>query len=289
MFGIELVVPFLVFLPRRPRLVAFWCFTGFMVLISATGNYTFFNLLTVVLCVALLDDQTLRNLWPLNRRRPGEAADLVAAERIRLFASAMSRLRVFKVQRIASISLAVVVLIVSTILLGAMLRLPIPWGPPFTTVYGLAAPWRSINSYGLFAAMTTPRFEIVIEGSADGQTWREYEFKWKPGDPQRRPGFVAPHQPRLDWQMWFAALGDLRSNLWLLNLSDRLLRAEPGVLALLSRNPFPDGPPRYVRAVRYVYRFSDSEALRTQHIWWRRELRDIYLPPVSLTLLRGSN
>jgi hypothetical protein len=148
-------------------------------------------------------------------------------------------------------------------------------------VYRALAPLRSTNGYGLFAVMTTERPEIIVEGSHDGAEWRPYEFRWKPGDPLRRPRFVAPHQPRLDWQMWFAALGDYRSNPWLLNLLGRLAEGSPEVLRLLARNPFPDRPPRFVRAVVYDYRFTNAEERRRTGAWWKRELRGLYAPVVG--------
>src|SRR3989442_10343308 len=109
------------------------------------------------------------------------------------------------------------------------------------------APLRSVNGYGLFRVMTTERFEIVIEGGADSVHWREYRFRWKPGDPTRRPAFVAPHMPRLDWQMWFAALNPEGAREWLVPLLRHLLLGAPQVLALLGENPFPRAPPPSLR------------------------------------------
>lgn len=149
-------------------------------------------------------------------------------------------------------------------------------------VFQSIAPFRSVNTYGLFAVMTTERREIVVEGSNDGQTWRTYEFKYKPGDLTGRPRFVAPHQPRLDWQMWFAALGNYQGNPWFMNFCVRLLQGQPEVLALLKTNPFPDAPPRYIRAVMYDYRFADLATRHATGDWWRRELRGLYCPVLSL-------
>jgi hypothetical protein len=130
--------------------------------------------------------------------------------------------------------------------------------------------------------MTKERSEIMIEGSADGIEWKPYEFKWKPGALDRMPGFVEPHQPRLDWQMWFAALGDVRQNPWFLGLAFRLLENSPDVVRLLGNNPFPEKPPRYLRAELYRYRFSTlAEHQRTGQWWQREDLRE-YLPTISL-------
>jgi hypothetical protein len=130
--------------------------------------------------------------------------------------------------------------------------------------------------------MTTTRPEIVIEGSDDGQEWKAYEFKYKPGDVNRRLPWVAPYQPRLDWQMWFAALSSYRENPWFSRLIVRLLEGEPAVTGLLEKNPFPRKPPRLIRAVTYDYRFTDwSTRRRTGAIWTRSYLGE-YFPQVSL-------
>jgi len=139
-----------------------------------------------------------------------------------------------------------------------------------------------VSSYGLFAVMTTTRIEIVVEGSMDGETWLPYEFRYTPGDLNTAPRWAAPHQPRLDWQMWFAALGDYRSNPWFVNFALRLLDGSPQVVALLAHNPFPDHPPKYVRAMAYEYSFTDWPARRRTAAWWKREPRGVYLPAVGL-------
>jgi hypothetical protein len=153
---------------------------------------------------------------------------------------------------------------------------------PLAYAYAATMPLRLVNPYGLFAVMTTERREIVIEGSDDGTTWKEYAFRWKPGALDRRPRFVAPHMPRLDWQMWFAALGDVRGNYWFVSLCDRLLHGSPPVLALLGPNPFPAAPPRFVRAVLYRYEFTTGEQRRATGAWWRRERLGLYLPAITL-------
>ena len=146
------------------------------------------------------------------------------------------------------------------------------------------APFRSINSYGLFARMTVDRPEIVIEGTNDGRTWSAYEFKWKPGDPSRPPGFVAPHQPRLDWQMWFAALRSYErtGDRWFPRFLGKLLEGSPAVLELLETNPFPEAPPRWIRAVLYDYRFTDPATRRAEGLWWARHRVSLYAHPVGL-------
>jgi hypothetical protein len=154
--------------------------------------------------------------------------------------------------------------------------------PPVTqAVEQLSQPLRIVSAYGLFAVMTTQRGEIVIEGSNDGVNWREYEFRYKPGDVARRPPWNIPHQPRLDWQMWFAALEDPRRLRWFPRFLERLLENEPAVMALLEKNPFPDKPPVYVRAQYYDYSYTNNEE-KAQGPWWKRRLLGLYFPVAHL-------
>jgi len=143
-------------------------------------------------------------------------------------------------------------------------------------------PFYLANNYGLFAVMTTQRPEIIVEGSADGQVWRAYEFKWKPGELSQAPAFMQPHMPRLDWQMWFAALRNYKSYPWYSQLMLRLLQGEPKVLDLLGENPFPQGPPRYVRARLYQYYFTTWQERNATGNWWRRQEQGLYCPVLSL-------
>jgi hypothetical protein len=246
--------------------------TGLLqVVILLTGNYTFFNWLTLVLCLTLLDDFSLAKLTPSRLRS--------------LFTFHVSRFtnqRLLILRRAITTPLAIVVISITALQLTAMFDLRPSLSKPVATLHQWLAPFRSFNSYGLFAVMTTRRPEIVLEGSNDGVTWLPYEFKHKPGDVKRRPAFVAPHQPRLDWQMWFAALGNWRQNPWLLGLATRLARGSPEVLALLETNPFPDKPPRYVRATLYEYRFTTFTERKQTGAWWRRQPAGEYLPPFSL-------
>jgi lipase maturation factor 1 len=267
MFGIELGVPFLIFAPRRLRLFALGALVFLQVFIAATGNYAFFNLLTVVLAVLLLDDWVFPARWKRGLRSAGAASGC-------------------RWPRPVTAVVAAVVLVVSGAQMAAMLLRPRSFPAPVVWLARAIGPFRSVNRYGLFAVMTTSRPEIVIEGSDDLQTWRPYPFRWKPGDPMRRPRFVAPHQPRLDWQMWFAALGSAEESPWLLRLVERLLDGSPEVVGLLAGNPFPARPPKYVRAVLYDYRFTDFAQRRQTGSWWRREETGLYLPVLSREMLR---
>jgi predicted DCC family thiol-disulfide oxidoreductase YuxK len=267
MFAVELGAPFLIVMPRRLRLFACAAMAGLQAIIAATGNYAFFNLLAVALCVLLVDDAS----FP--RRLRERAAAAPQAPRGRW-------------PRLLLVPVAAVVLLTSLVEFAGMLRLRLPWPGVAISIVRAAIPFRSVNNYGLFAVMTTSRPEIVIEGSDDGAAWKAYEFRWKPGNLQRRPRFVAPHQPRLDWQMWFAALGSYAEQPWFLPFCARLLEGAPEVTALLAGNPFPGAPPRYLRAVLYDYRFTDSGQRRRTGAWWRREERGLYAPVLSAEMLR---
>jgi hypothetical protein len=267
MFFIELVVPFFIFAPPPIRHFAAGLIFLLMLLICVTGNYAFFNLLTAALCVLLFDDRALAPVMNWLVAGSGAAPLIHPPGWFRWIAIAVALL-------IAALSL-------QTLL--RLFRVEIGWRRPLRTLLEILDPFRLVNSYGLFAVMTTERPEIIIEGSHDGREWRAYEFKWKPGDMKRAPRIVAPHQPRLDWQMWFTALGFYQSNLWFKHFLARLLDSSTDVVALLRDNPFPQEPPRFIRAVLYDYRFTDSRERQATGAWWKRERRGLYCPVLELT------
>ncbi len=261
--AIELGAPFLGFAPRPIRKFGFSALAGLQALIAATGNYAFFNVLSVALTSWALDDDSfsvLRRLARVSRRPARQPRGTLARA----------------VGRIAYGALAGLLAVASTVTFAAHLRRR-PLRMRLTALDRLVDPFRSVNAYGLFAVMTTARPEIVVEGSNDGVVWREYLFRYKPSRPEDAPRTVAPHQPRLDWQMWFAALSR-RPPPWFAAFLARLLEGSPDVLKLLGANPFPDRPPRYVRALLYEYRMTDLETKRHTGAWWRRELIGTYFP-----------
>ena len=262
-FFAELLAPLFIFGPRRMRLFSFCTILFLQLLIASSGNFGFFNLLTIVLCIPILDD----GFWPKRWRNP-------------FVSKAPKPSRFWPLPVLAPLT-AVIILISGMTVVDAFDD-QIDWPSAMRSFNGDLEPFRSINSYGLFRVMTTVRNEIVIEGSNDGLEWKAYEFEWKPGDLHRAPRFCAPHMPRLDWQMWFAALGDVEQNPWFINLMIRLLQGSQPVLDLMGHNPFPDHPPKYVRAVLYKYEFTTSEQARASGDWWTREQTGIYCPPVSL-------
>jgi hypothetical protein len=263
-FIVELAVPFLVFAPRRLRIIGGLVMAVFQVLILLTGNYTFFNYLTLAIFLWLADDAALRRIAP-------------RALAARLSPTDVPRVPPSMAGRALAIAAAVVLVVASVVPLAGMFGIPAISLAPAEALARELAPLRSVNGYGLFAVMTTARPEIRVEGSDDGVTWKAYRFKYKPGDVTARPRFVAPYQPRLDWQMWFAALGTAPTTPWFMNFCERLLQGSPDVLALLAGNPFPDHPPRYIRAELEDYRFTDLATHRATGAWWTSTPKGEYL------------
>ena len=262
----ELAVPFLIFAPRRLRFVGAACLAGLNLVIFLTGNFTFFNLLAIALCLFLLDDALIERWMP---------------ERIVRYLAPGPGLQGWPHLRNSVLALlAAFVLFLGVFQMVRTFAGGVPRGA--AEVMAWTAPFRLVNPYGLFANMTTSRYEIAIQGSNDGQDWKDYRFKYKPDDPRHRPRWVAPHQPRLDWQMWFVALGRYDQSPWLGRFVVQLLRGSPPVLDLLAGNPFPDKPPRYIRADLYRYNFTDFDARNSDGTWWRREYITPYLLPTSL-------
>src|SRR5262245_27431615 len=269
---VEIIVPFFIWAPRRLRLIACGLLIFLQLAIAITGNYCFFNLLTLALCLLLIDDSiVIRDRQGIRYQSVGAADGRALWQRLCAYAG--------------------IILIIVTLPMNAWLIFsafkPLSRPPrTLTDLYERIEAFRIVNGYGLFRVMTKDRCEIVLEGSADGIDWLPYEFKCKPGDVKRVPGWCAPHQPRLDWQMWFAALGTPRENPWFVALILRLLQGSRDVNGLLAINPFPDKPPRYIRAMFYRYRFTTGEERRQTGAWWKREELHEYLPTLSLEQFR---
>jgi lipase maturation factor 1 len=235
------------------------------VTILLTGNYAFFNLLSLSLCIWGLDDQTF--------------------ERLRGFVRVRSLLPEFGDRAYSVIRAAGSWLLIAYIGLGLgqiALMLRSDPGSTIRSALRVLGPFEIVNTYGLFAVMTTARPEIVIEGSNDQEQWLEYSFQYKPGETHRSLPLIAPYHPRLDWQMWFAALGTYIDNPWVSGLMYRILVGDPVVLHLMSDPPFRK-PPRYLRAVLYDYRFTEPAERRKTGAVWDRRRQGIWFGPVSLT------
>jgi hypothetical protein len=223
-----------------------------------SGNFSWLNALTMLLAVTALPDPVLD--W-LPWSRPAELAALPDA-----YAG-------------TTVTLTVVVVVLSWWPVRNMLSRDQRMNATFNALH-------FVNTYGAFGTITRRRHEIVLEGTTDAQVtpqtrWREYEFKAKPGDPMRLPRQIAPYHLRLDWLMWFAALGAQTHQPWLLALIRRLLDADAPTLALLRSDPFPDAAPTFVRAELYRYRFTTPGERRDTGAWWVRDYVDSYLPPLS--------
>lgn len=261
---IELLLPFAVFMGSRGRRFAAIGFIGLMLVITVTGFYGFFTLLTAALCLTLLDDADLRALTPSSWRFP-----------------TVSRPGCSRVEWWAVTPLLVACLMVGWYRVAASEGRH-PDGPS-AYVTRAVAPFRSINRYGLFARMTTRRPEIEIEGRSEDGEWKAYTFRWKAGPTDRRARWAVGHMPRLDWQMWFAALGTYENSGWLLHFMVKLYEGEPEVLALLENDPFAGEKPVVLRAVLYQYRFASFDHFRSTQAWWVRERVGHYAPLLTPT------
>ncbi len=257
---VELVVPFGYFGPALVSTTAGIFTFVFQFILILSGNLSWLNYLTLALCIPCFDDGFLSRLIPI---LPPAVGPITAVR-----------------QGILTAWTAVVVLLS----IQPVLNLISP-GQIMNTSFD---PLNLVNTYGAFGSVTRERMEIILEGTEDevitsATQWREYEFKVKPGPVDRRPPIVAPYHYRLDWLMWFAAMSDYRHYGWILNLVAKLLKNDPGALSLIGKNPFPDRPPKYIRAELYEYRFTDAaERAKTGH-WWRRVPVVDYLPALSLS------
>ena len=279
MFIVELLLPWAALTPpswRRVRLVAA---TGLLLLqgaIGSTGNYGFFSLLTSALCLTLVDDRTWARILPY---RLADSAQIV--QRNDRPPSGW-RARIGFLLCLVLFALGGLTFareINTTLDRAGRSHLDVSWSDE---IIRWVQPFRSVNGYGLFRGITVERPEILIEASADGATWVEWDLPWKPGDPRRAPRLVAPHQPRLDWQFWFAALDPQGAQYWLSSFMTQLLTGTPTVTGLMDVSPLGTTPPRYLRLAYYDYRFSTPSELAQDNAWWRRELIDYLTVPISL-------
>ncbi len=248
----ELVVPFFIFLPRPFRLAAAAITLLMQLLIIATSNHNFINLLTVALCLFLLDDRLIRRWLPerLIRHVSGEA-------------------RTPGRPKALAVSLAALLIVPSSLIgfAGQVLQEALP--TPLAAVYDSVRRFGIGNIYHVYPTMQTERQELIIEGSEDGRTWKRYGFKYKPGDAARRPPFNVPYQPRLDWMVWFVPTQQPVQMFWFGEFMRRLHEGSPSVAGLLAVNPFETQPPRYLRVLAYRYRFTDAPTRQRTGDWWQ--------------------
>jgi len=260
---VEMAAPWFAFGPRLARHAAGALFVVFQIVLILSGNLSFLNWLTIVPAIACFDDGLLRRLLP---RLLVARADAAAA------AAVPSRAGTFVA---AGVALLVAVLSVRPI--ANLLSDRQAMNTSFNRLH-------LVNTYGAFGSVGEVRHEIVFEGTDavapdDAARWREYEFKCKPGDPGRRPCLITPYHYRLDWQIWFAAMSRPDRYPWTVHLVWKLLHNDPGALSLLAGNPFPDGPPRFIRARYYRYEFAPPGDPDGR--WWVRTLIGDWIPPLS--------
>ncbi|MGO9515474.1 MAG: lipase maturation factor family protein [Candidatus Korobacteraceae bacterium] len=294
---LELGLVFMLFMPRRWRILCFFIVTAWQIPVILTANYTFLNYLVLLLGVLLLDDRFLLRVMPDRWKRrispevePGlsevaESPDVAATPT----PDAATQNYAMK-SRGPSHSLRALTLALTSVMLiwifysttVQMIWILLPRLPLPTSPVAALDPFRIANRYGLFAVMTRGRYEIEFQGSNDGQTWVAYPFRYKPQDPAKAPGVYAPYQPRFEWNLWFASLGSWRDNLLVPSTEERLLASSPDVLALFAGNPFPNSPPKQVRAVLWRYWFTTLAEKRATGMWWNRQLLGLYAPVLEL-------
>ncbi len=254
-FFSELIVPFFIFLPRPFRLAAAGITIFMQLLIIATSNHNFINLLTIVLCIFLLDDRLLSRILP------------VRVQRVRLSEAESKPSRSKSIMLIA-IALAIVPASLISFTANTLHKpLPLPFHQFTDSVRRLGLG----NIYHVYPTMQVERYEFEIQGSNDGENWQSYEFKYKPGALDRAPPFNVPHQPRLDWMIWFVPTQQIAQMYWFDLFMQRLHQGSGTVSSLLAHNPFAEKPPKFLRVLVYRYYFTNPQERAESGNWWRRE------------------
>ena len=278
--ALELGLVWMLFLPRRWRIVCFFIVTPWQIGIILTANYTFLNYLVLAMGVLLLDDRfglaILPERWKTQLSTNTASPESSAVTDVRHWMEKLRRpWHVLKLSS-SAVMLTWIFYVTTAQLVWMFARLPLPTSP-VTAV----EPFRIANQYGLFAVMTRGRYEIEFQGSADGQNWTAYPFKYKPQELNRPPRIYAPYQPRFDWNLWFASLGSWREYPIAPNTEVRLLSNDRDVLSLFAGNPFSPDPPRQVRAVLWQYWFTTMAEKRKTGVWWRRQFLGLYAPTLE--------
>jgi len=275
----ELFIVWMMFLPRRFRIICFWIVTPFQIGIILTANYAFLNYIVLALGFLLLDDRFVEWIVParvrgLVERAPHPPGATHGATRRERWQARLSPIRV----TIAGLCFALIFYVTFGKLLDEVF-------PQTLNLPEYPAEWiedfRIANDYHLFGTMTPQREEIEFQGTRDGKTWIPYKFRYKPQDLNKPPGIYAPYQPRFDWNLWFASLGSWPRYRFVIFTEEQLLENDPDVLALFAGNPFPGAPPVEVRSVIYQYWFTSMKTKRETGLWWRRELLGPYAPTLE--------
>ncbi len=279
--GIELGLAWMMFLPRRFRIILFLIVTPWEIGIILTANYTFLNYIVLSLGFLLLDDIFLARHVPLSWKKflPNSVKAPPAEKTGGDTWSSLIRKHLTPLK----LSLTTVILVwIFYSTTARMIWMVFPRAPLPTSPVMALEPLRIADQYGLFAVMTPARYEIEFQGSNDGTNWVPYQFRFKPQDVSKAPRIYAPYQPRFDWNLWFASLGSWRQYSIVPRTEEDLLKNDPDVLRLFADNPFPNAPPKIVRAVIWQYWFSSIAEKHAQGVWWRRTLLGLYAPAIEL-------
>jgi hypothetical protein len=271
----EFVLVFMLFFPRRVRLVCFFIVTPWEIGVILTGNYAFLNYIVLALGFLLLDDVYVARVLP-PRFRPSASPDIepTAARPVHPIRNAF---------RTAGVALSACMLLwIGYATTAEMVNIVAGNLLPTQPVV-LLEPFRIANQYGLFAVMTRGRYEIEFQGSNDGQNWQPYLFTHKPQLLNERPRIYAPYQPRFDWNLWFASLGNWQQNELVPITEEKLLKNDRDVIGLFRADPFNGSAPRYVRAVLWQYWFTSGDEKRRTGNWWRRRMLGLYAPAIERT------
>jgi len=277
--SLELGIVWMLFLPRRWRIICFFIVTPWQIGVILTANYTFLNYLVLFLGVLLLEDQLLSPLLPEKWRKSihRQLGSSTSLEKLQSGSTQTVR-RWWRLAGLSASAIMLTWIAYATTAEMMLLRVPLPKWP----IVALQ-PFRIANEYGLFAVMTRARYEIEFQGSIDGQNWIAYPFRYKPQALNEAPRIYAPYQPRFDWNLWFASLGSWRDYSIVPNTELRLLSNDKDVLQLFAGNPFPQQPPQQIRALLWQYWFTSMKEKQRTGMWWRRELRGLYAPTLERT------
>lgn len=255
----QLIVPFFLFFPQPIAAIAGGIIIFSQLLIGLSGNFSFLNAITIILAFSAFSDGVLLTLFPFLQ-----------------FPITLAHSTIYSGVIVALIFLIGLLSIRPAANLISKRQL----------MNASFEPFHLVNTYGAFGSITKQRYEIIIEGTAEAEItaqtkWKVYEFKGKPGNPRRMPAQFAPYHLRLDWLMWFAAFSSQARDPWFFGLVEKLLQNDQAILKLIRHNPFPNNPPKFIRARLYRYKFTTAAEKRLSGRWWNRKLVGEYLPPVS--------
>ncbi len=263
---IELIIPFMMFMSRKYRFIAAWVTITLQLLIIMTSNHNWFNILTIILCLFLFDDKAIKRILP------DSLCDWLLEQKQLSAISAYLR--------IPSYVFASLILFTSSIQIWEMVSGTRISGRPGQTLNYIER-WALVNKYHVFPTVNQQRIELVIEGTVDGRTWLPYQFRYKPGELNKPLHVVIPHQPRLDWMVWFVPLNPIFTG-WFESFLGALLENSPSVTAQLEHNPFPDTPPVAVRVQAFEYAFTDFDEHALSGHWWKSRYLGPFEPAPGL-------